>query len=214
MEFREPFPSGVSCGLAQNRAQRGLSDQALLQRASAGDQLAFETLVDRYQSMLYTCVRAYVGSEQAHDVMQFVWLQCYLSLPKLLREWPQAERGREASLKPWLLRVAHNRCIDELRRRKREPSLFSELDDEEDAILSALPDLAPLPEELAEQREASDHLQAALQRLSSKFRRVVWMRYKEDLTFVEIGRRLNIPSTTAKTYYHRARVKLRMALSS
>jgi len=212
MEFREPFPSGVSCGLAQ----RGLCDQLLLQRASAGDQRAFETLVARYQSMLYTCVSAYVGSEQAYDVMQFVWLQCYLSLPKLLREWRQAERGRETSLKPWLLRIAHNRCIDELRRRKRGPLLFSELelDDEEDAILSALPDLAPLPEELAEQREARDHLQAALQRLSSKLRRVVWMRYKEDLTFVEIGRRLNIPSTTAKTYYHRACVKLRVALCS
>lgn len=129
--------------------------------------------------------------------------------------------GREetdVTLKPWLFRVALNRCFDELRRKKRQRAhLFSELEsvreDEEMLILTALPDATPLPEEWAERHDEQRSLHTAIKALPITYRAVVWLRYAEDLSFPEIGRRLQIPSGTAKTAYHRACVKLRNILS-
>ncbi|GHO82544.1 RNA polymerase sigma factor [Dictyobacter formicarum] len=59
-------------------------------------------------------------------------------------------------------------------------------------------------------REGDQHIiHRALQTLSIKHRTIVWLRYKEDLSFVEIGRRLNIPMNTVKTTYYRACARLR-----
>lgn len=202
--------------IAQRTQQRELADHQLVAQACAGDHLAFETLVQRYQNMLYRFVNAYLGNEQTHDVVQFVWFQCYLSLPKLLRTRPVGRS--DESLKPWLCRVARNRCLDEMRRCKRYPVLFSEVEhaneEEDTSVLSILPDPAPLPEELMEQHDEQDCLRAAIQTLPSKSRAVVWLRYKEELSFSEIGCRLNMPPTSVKTYFYRACAKLRAELST
>ena len=63
--------------LSRQIAQEEAADHLLLQQACAGDQAAFEVLVQRYQTMLYRFVTAYVDSEQAQDVVQFVLLQLY-----------------------------------------------------------------------------------------------------------------------------------------
>ena len=196
--------------------QQELTDHMLIEQASAGDQTAFETLVQRYQQLLYRFVRARVGNEQAYDIMQFVWFQLYLSMPKLYSS--SSSERKEASLKPWLFRIAWNRCIDEQRKRKRHPWIFfSELEQvyEEEGVstLSTFLDMAPLPEEVVELDDEHAHLRAAIQSLPPKFRNVVWLRYTEELTFIEIGRKLHIPPTTAQTYFYRACAKLRLSLA-
>ena len=196
--------------------QRELPDHMLIEQACTGNQAAFETLVQRYQPLLYRFVRAYVGSEQAHDILQFVWFQLYVSLSKLYSN-ATSER-KEASLKPWLFRIAWNRCIDEQRKYKRHPFIcFSDLEQvhEEEGVsaLTTLLDMAPLPEEIAVFEDDAAHLRAAIQALPPKFRTVVWLRYTEELTFVEIGRKLHIPPTTAQTYFYRACAKLRLTLA-
>ena len=204
--------------LSKQIPQQELADHALIQRACAGDSSAFELLVDRYQSTLYRFVSAYLGKDEAPDVVQFVWLQFYRSLPQLQRTRPVGWTGRDVSLKAWLFRVAWNRCLDERRRNRKRPWLFSELErvkeEEDTSILSKLPDPAPLPEELAEHLEEQHRLRAAIQRLPSALRAVVWLRYTEALSFSEIGQRLHIPPSTAKTYYYRSRSWLRVALLS
>ncbi len=54
--------------------------------------------------------------------------------------------------------------------------------------------------------------QEAIQRLPPRQRSVVWLRYAAQLSFSEVGQRLNIPTTTAKTYFYRARQSLRALL--
>ena len=196
--------------------QQELPDTMLLEQAIAGKQSAFETLVGRYQPLLYRFVRARMGNEQAYDVLQFVWLQLYLSMSKLAST--STWQRKEASLKPWLFRIAWNRCIDEQRKYKRHPWVyFSELEqiyeEEGVSVLSTFLDRAPLPEEITEYEEDSTKLHTAIQSLPAKFRHVVWLRYTEELTFIEIGRRLHIPSTTAQTYFYRACAKLRLILA-
>ncbi len=73
------------------------SDGILLGQSLAGDEYAFEALVSRYRSPLLEYMRRVLkDDEQAHDVLQFVLLQLYVSRPTLLRDVP---------LKAWLFQA-------------------------------------------------------------------------------------------------------------
>jgi len=133
-------------------------------------------------------------------------LQLYLSLSKLDTKRP---------LKNWLFQVARNRCLDELR--KKRPCHLSELESDDDegenSALYLMRDPRPLPEDVAEQRELQSLLLSTIQKLPPKFQSVVYLRYTSQLSFSEIGKKLGIPETTAKTHFHRARQMLRTSLS-
>jgi len=184
-----------------------ISDSALAQQSLVGDQRAFELLVQRYSTPLFNFIYHFLGEyDQACDILQQVFLQLYISLPTLRIGEP---------LKAWLFQVARNRCLDELRRKRAIH--FSELEaasDEDDlSPLVALPDNSPLPEELAERRDLQQTLHKAIMSLPPKFRAVVSLRYANQLSFSEIGRALNMPEATAKTYFQRAKPLLRTFLT-
>ena len=70
----------------RNRQDPETSDGVLVQKALAGDQEAFEGLLSRYEKVLFDVIYFYVGEyHEAHDVLQQVWLQLYLSLHPLLQ---------------------------------------------------------------------------------------------------------------------------------
>ena len=141
----------------------------------------------------------------AYDVLQDVFLQLYRSLPGL---------RAGGTLKPWLCKVARNRCLDELRRKR--PIFFSEIslvpDGEELSPLIELLDTDPQPEELVELHEVRQRLSEAIERLPSRYRMTVLLRYGHHLNFRQIGQALNMPTSTAKTYVHRANKLLRTLL--
>ncbi len=196
--------------------QHWLSDALLVDQICAGDDRAFESLVGRYQNRLSHFVHTYLVGEDAQDVLQFVWMQLYLHIQSLQAAQTPARRAQQESLRPWLFRIARNRCIDEQRKRKRRAFLFSEVEpvggDDELSVLSILPDPAPQPDECAEQSEVRQQYLGAVQELPPKFRNVVWLRYEKELSYDEIGQQLHIPPTTAKTYCLRGRMRLRRML--
>jgi RNA polymerase sigma factor (sigma-70 family) len=202
--------------MLQATGEHEVSDVLLVHQICAGESQAFEVLVRRYQRKLYSFICSYLGSnDEALDVLQGVWMQLYLSIGHLQANPTPARDGQVESLKPWLFHVARNRCIDELRKRKRRARHFSEseqFDDEASALLM-IPDAAPLPEECAEQGEERQRFVSALQILRPTFRRVIWLRYAQELTFDEIGRQLCMPPATAKAYYYRACRQLRRVLA-
>ena len=191
-----------------------ISDHILIERCLAGDHSAFETLVKRYRVPLFHFIGRYFRDyEQVADILQYVFLQLYIFMPKLWSNLPS--RHTTIALRAWLYQVAANRCRDELR--KKRPLLFSELEsideEEEVSLVSIIPDPEPLPDEVAELHELQQRIRQAIQMLPPKLRSVVFLRYTRELTFVEIGRLLNMPENTAKTYFQRARPILRAALS-
>ncbi|MGH2494237.1 MAG: RNA polymerase sigma factor [Ktedonobacteraceae bacterium] len=184
------------------------SDGILAQKSLVNDQRAFETLVQRYRPLLLNFICNILGDyDQSCDVLQHVFLQLYLSLPKLKKDKP---------LRSWLFQVARNRCLDELRRKRSVPfsALESNEDEEDVSWLASLRDPSPLPEEITEQHELQERLQRAISSLSPRYRSVVRLRYTGQQSFAEIGRALNIPEATAKTYFQRAKPLLRAALTS
>ena len=183
-----------------------ITDGVLAQQTLAGDEEAFAQLVQRYSNTLFNFVCRFLNDyDAASDILQQVFTQLYVSLPKLRTGEP---------LKAWLFQVARNRCLDELRRKR--VLHFSELqtagEDDELSPLAIIPDTSPLPEEVAERHDLQDILQHAISGLPPKFRAVVLLRYTSQLSFSEIGQALQMPEATAKTYFQRAKPLLRTAL--
>ena len=191
--------------------RREVPDGVLVWQALAGDQCAFELLVNRYHQPLVSYIRGFLkDNDQIYDVLQHVYLQLYLSLPILLRN---------VSLRAWLFQVARNRCLDELRKRRRRaevPYSTLEREDGEEGLspLEAIPDPEPLPEEMAESIELHGSLHAAIVSLPPKIRSIVHLHCFKQLSFAEIGRTLNMPETTVKTTFYRSLPLLRRALAS
>jgi RNA polymerase sigma-70 factor, ECF subfamily len=183
------------------------SDNELVQQALAGDMSGFETLVERYKLMLTNSAYQILRNRQkVEDVIQFVFLQLFLSLDTL---------HADKSIRAWLFKVVYNRCMDELRR--VQPVYFSELkvsEEVEDEFIpfECVPDPTPLPEEIAEQHELQQRILRAISILPPRLRSVVFLRYTLQKSYAEISQILNIPEATAKTYFHRAKPYLRTAL--
>ena len=182
-------------------------DGLLVKKAVGGNQTAFEILVQRYHPSLLAFVKKRtMHNGQAEDILQFVWLQLYLSLPQIC-QYLSSERST-LSLRAWLFQVAANRCIDE--HRQKHVLSFSELSahafkaDEttvELVLEEHLIDSMPLPEEEMELRERQKRLRTAIETLPKRFRAVVMLRYTEGITYREIGERLHMPSNTVRTYW-------------
>ena len=203
MAYSQPRQYSVLLG-------QGVPDGVLIGQAQAGDQRAFEFLVNRYHCPLVSYIRTFLkDGDQVADVLQQVYLQLYLSLPTLLTN---------VSLKGWLFQVARNRCLDELRwRRRHTEAPFSTLawdaGKEDPSPIEAIPDPDPLPEEVAERIDLSRSLQEAIASLPPRLRPVVQLHSFRQLTFVEIGRMLNMRETAVKTSFYRALPRLRRALA-
>lgn len=190
----------------RNTQEPETTDNVLFHQALGGDQEAFEALVCRYQHLLFGLIYRYVGEyHEAHDVLQHVWLQLYLSLPTL---------HPHVNLKPWLFTVARNRCLDVLRRKRLLSFTEVETGNEEDevAFLDTIPDTSSTPEELVEQRDLQRAIQRAIQALPRSYRSVVLLYYCEQMNYAEIGRVLKKPVSTVKARFQRAKPFLRAVL--
>ena len=192
----------------RNTRDHETSDNVLFQQALAGDQAAFEALVSRYQHSLCRLIFRYVSEyHEAHDVLQQVWLQLYLSLPTL---HPYVQ------LKPWLFTVARNRSLDVLRSTRLLS--FSEIETgiEEDEVtfLDTIPDTSSMPEELVEQLDLQQAIQCAIQALPRTYCSVVLLYYSEQMNYAEIGQVLKVPVSTVKARFHRAKPFLRDVLTA
>ena len=186
------------------------TDLDLIRQVLAGDEDAFVSLVRRYQGQLFRFIRRYLRDyDQACDVFQQVLLKLSASLPTL------CIAGEKLS--SWLFCVAHNCCLDELRKKHmvRFSDLGWESDEEEELTpLALLEDPYPSPEVMVEQHELQRALREAIEALPTRFRRVVLLRYTDQLSFSEIGQRLKMPASTAKSYFYRARPLLRATLTA
>jgi RNA polymerase sigma-70 factor (ECF subfamily) len=186
-------------------------DGFLVEQALAGDQCAFDILVRRYHRLLASYIYGFLkDSEQVYDVLQYVFLKLYVSLPILLTN---------VSLKGWLFQVSRNRCLDELRKRCRRAEIpFSDLEwkyrEEKLSPIESIADTESLPEEVAERIELHCLLQQVMCSLPPKLRSIVHLHCFRQLSFSEIGQMLKMPEPTVKTYFYRSLLSLRRELTN
>jgi RNA polymerase sigma-70 factor (ECF subfamily) len=184
-------------------APAAATDEALAERFQRGDALAFEELVARYHRPIYHFACRLLGcAEDAEDAAQDTLIQVYSALPSARLDIP---------LRPWIYRIARNRCLDVLKR-KRAVTFSAVATDDEEAAVPDVPATDPLPDELAERADLQRLLGQAIDALAPAYREVVALRYAADLAFGEIAAVLGMPENSVKTRFQRAKAMLRVAL--
>lgn len=183
-----------------------MDEAALIELARDGDLNAFNQLVLEYQDMAYNLASRMLNDEDAAaDVTQTAFLSAYRNLDSF----------RGGSFRAWVMRMVSNACYDELRRRKRRPTVSLEPvneDDEEIESPAWLADDAPSPEDELERSELEHALQTCLSGLPDEFRTVVIMVDVEGLDYQEVSVAIGKPLGTVKSRLARARLKMRDCL--
>jgi RNA polymerase sigma-70 factor (ECF subfamily) len=138
--------------------------------------------------------------EDAEDVTQEVFV-------KMWKHWEKVEKEKRES---WILRVAHNYCIDLLRRKSAPRRSWTTLEDSDDRRLSIAYSVSPEQEmELSETQKA---ILASLSNIPEKMRSMMLLHYYQGVKFEEIAEILDMSLPAVKTGLHRARKQLKGAL--
>src|SRR3978361_896254 len=167
------------------------SDEQLVALFRAGDDAAFSVIHDRYRQRLFVYARQMLdGSRQdAEDALQDVFLRASSSL---------RANDRPLSLRAWLYRVAHNRCIDHLRR-PVPPAI-----DLFETSLKPLHD--PIDE--SERREDLRRLIQDVRRLPEQQRSALLLREMDGMSYADLGEGRGVSLEAVKSLLVRARIGL------
>ncbi|MFZ0042129.1 MAG: sigma-70 family RNA polymerase sigma factor, partial [Solirubrobacteraceae bacterium] len=155
------------------------SDEWLARLAGRASERAFVALYHRYHDPLYRYVWSIARNEaDAQDALQSTWTQVLVAL---------RHGRRDAPVRPWLYRIAHNETINVLRRRGRDGEVRVQLRQP-----------APSAEESAIDREQLAQLVTDLQELAERPRSALLMRELSGLSHQEIAEALDITVGAAK----------------
>jgi RNA polymerase sigma-70 factor (ECF subfamily) len=165
----------------------------LVLRSQAGDELAFDQLLQWFGGRTLAHLRTLVG-DAAEDVQQEVWLTVYRRLPALSN--PRAFRT-------WLFQTTRHRAIDYLRARKRERELFEQAEVAPDDVAAVSTELVDL---------AGPSVAAVFEHLAPVHREVLRLRYEEDLSYAEIALVLGCAMGTIRSRLHNAKRHLQALL--
>lgn len=185
----------------------GRSDAALVTAAQRGDVQAFGTLHSRYYLRLYHLAYLKTNNAQdAEDVASETFVRALAGLSRLRL------KDDNASLYPWLHRIAVNLIVDGHRR--RPPSGVVSLDAPLLAGIRTLLDTedldgVPTPHEVAERHEVQQLVRSAIAALPDDQADVLIYKYLGDLSLREIAPLLARSEAAAKSLLHRAVVSLR-----
>jgi RNA polymerase sigma-70 factor (ECF subfamily) len=178
---------------ARDLDARTRADEVDVARARAGDTAAFAALVRRHQDRVFGFIlRMLDARDEAMELTQDVFVKAWQALPG----WRP-----EARFSTWLLQIARNAALDQLRRRRVVQ--FAPLDDGMDVA-----DTAPGPEARYASRQRQALLENALQQIAAEHREILLLREIEDLSYAELAAVLGIAEGTVKSRLARARAAL------
>jgi RNA polymerase sigma-70 factor (ECF subfamily) len=179
---------------------KGLSDSQLVSLYRNGNEEAFEVLLFRHKSKIYTAIYLIVKDRYtAEDLLQ----ETFVKAINTIRGGRYSEEGK---FLPWISRIAHNLAIDQFRKEKRYPevvledgsSLFNSMDFSEESS-----------EEKQMLRETRSKLREYIRELPVEQKHVLIMRHYLDMSFQEIATRTGVSINTALGRMRYALINLR-----
>jgi RNA polymerase sigma-70 factor (ECF subfamily) len=180
-----------------------LSDAELVERARAGDAHAIELIIRRYNRKLYRTARAILRDDaEAEDAVQEAYIRAFRGLASF--------RG-DSSLSTWLTRIAANEALMRRRRNVRRAEVIP-MHGDEPLMEEAADEAAPGPEREALGAEVRGLLERHIDALPDLYRAVFVLRAIEEMSVEETAESLELPPSTVRTRYFRARALLRTAL--
>jgi RNA polymerase sigma factor (sigma-70 family) len=170
------------------------SDEQLVTLFRDGNEDAFRIIHDRYRARLLAYARQMLSAsgQDSEDALQEVFVRAYYGL---------RANHRDLALRPWLYRVAHNRCVDVLRHNQTIPV---------DPADARMPDQQD-PAARAEQRDVLRRLIADVRRLPEQQRSALLMRELSGMSYGDVAGALGVSVPAVKSLLVRARVGLAAA---
>ena len=186
------------------------SDETLAAQAAAGDDHAFEAIVERYQGRIFRLACRLTSDTDAPDVLQETFLQVYRHL--------RGFRG-ESQFGSWLYRIATNAALMHRRARARRPAesldAFMPRFDANGVHLETPAELqvASRADEILDRQFLAEKARAALARLPDLYRDAFVLRDLEEMSTADVAQALGVEPATVRQRVHRARLMLRGYLS-
>jgi RNA polymerase sigma-70 factor (ECF subfamily) len=172
------------------------SDKSLMERVRAREQRAMTVVFDRYAGLVYSvALRVLSDSGQAEDVMQEIFFQLWRN--------PDSFSSAKGSLATWLVVVARNRAIDQLRQRRPSEPV-------DEVALASPTNLASE----AERNRMMQRIRGILREMPEDNVRSLEMAFFEGLTHSEIAEKTGQPLGTIKTRIRSALISLRKRLEA
>jgi RNA polymerase sigma factor (sigma-70 family) len=168
--------------------QLGPEDGVLITSYRNGNEAAFNLLVDRYQSKVFTTIFLIVKDQDvAEDLLQDVFV-------KVLHTFNSDKYNEEGKFQPWVMRIAHNIAIDHFRKAKRYPTILLE---DGSNLLNSLSFAEDSSEEQRIKEETLAWVRNLIDELPEAQREVVIMRHYLDMSFQEIAEQTGVSINTA-----------------
>lgn len=181
-------------------------DLLLVKRAKQDDPKAYETLLKKYRkSVYYMLLKMVNNADDAEDLTQEAFAKAFNSLAKFDSKY---------AFSTWLFRIATNNCIDFIRKKRIQTvSIDTPYEnDEGDSMSFDLPDPNLSPDDLMLKKQRKEYLGKAVERLPAKYKRLVQLRYFQELSYEEVAQELELPLGTVKAQLFRARELLSQEL--
>jgi RNA polymerase sigma-70 factor (ECF subfamily) len=180
------------------------TDASLIERTLNGDEQAFAELVRRYQAAVYGTVhRLLGGSSEKEDAVQETFLRAFAALGKFDPKYPFG---------PWVLRIAVNYCIDQLRKRKGgKLRLWSELreSEQERLLRDFTSDNATESSAAPDTERYAVMARSLLDEMNPKYKAAFVLREVEEREYIEVAGILGTTEIAARVRVSRARAELR-----
>lgn len=163
-------------------------DSDLIGQYRSGSERAFEQLVDKYKSRVFTTIYLIVKDQAiAEDLLQDVFV-------KVVQTINSDGYNEEGKFQPWLMRIAHNLAIDYFRKRKRYPTILME---DGSNIFNTLDFAERTVEDIQIQEDTTQLIRRLIDELPETQKEVLIMRHYMDLSFQEIAEQTGVSINTA-----------------
>jgi len=190
--FRETFTPKA-------RRDYGLVREAV----DCGNQRAYAALLENYRDSLYTLMFRMVNNHyDAEDLTIEAFGKAFRNLPQYTTDY---------AFSTWLFKIASNNCVDFLRKKKLnlfEIDKGTRTQDGNENVVFELNDKEPNPEERLFDKEKASEVRKLVSTLKPRYRRLVELRYFEEMSYEDIAKELDLPMGTVKAMLFRAKYML------
>ena len=180
-----------------NLSEKAQRDYMLVQRATEGDQRAYAELMGRYRDAIYYMLLKMVNNaSDAEDLTIEAFGKAFKNIQQYAPNY---------AFSTWLFKIATNNCIDFIRKRKANHVSLDQNDDEHEKASMDIQAPVMDPEETMINDQKIKLMRAVVDKLKPRYRKLIELRYFNELSYEEIAEELELPIGTVKAQLFRAR---------
>ena len=184
----------------QPKSAQAIWDNAMVKETLEGKSSSFQKLMDRYFDIIYyTLLKMVYNKKEAEELTLEVFSKAFQNL---------STYSDEFAFSTWLFRIATNRGIDSIRRKKANTVRIEDENKEDYETVVLASDSKQQPDELLIKQQTAGELRTLVDGLKPFWQELIDLRYYKELSYEEIAVQLDMSLGTVKSQLHRAKKKL------